>query len=263
MSGLERGWCLVLGASSGFGAAAARAFARAGLDVAGVHLDRRATLAQAEGVAKEVEAAGRRAHFFNVNAADPEQRARVVEALADERGTGPGVRVLLHSLAFGTLKPLVAETPKDAVSSRQLAMTLDVMASSLVDWTQALLAAGLLERGGRIFAMTSEGGQRAWPAYGPVGIAKAALESAIRQLALELAPHEITANAIQAGVTDTAALAKIPGHDALLEGARARNPHGRLTEPEDVAGALVALAAPACRWITGNVIRVDGGEGIA
>jgi NAD(P)-dependent dehydrogenase (short-subunit alcohol dehydrogenase family) len=56
---------------------------------------------------------------------------------------------------------------------------------------------------------------------------------------------------------------KIPGHERLLEGARARNPRGRLTRPEDVAGALVALAAPGCGWLTGNVIRVDGGEGIA
>jgi NAD(P)-dependent dehydrogenase (short-subunit alcohol dehydrogenase family) len=260
---LAPGWCLILGASSGFGAAAARAFARAGLDVAGVHLDRRATLAQAEGVAKDVEAAGRRALFFNANAADPERRAEVIALLEREAAGGPRVRVLLHSLAFGTLRPLVAPDAGQVASRAQLAMTLEVMATSLVEWTQALVAADLLERGARVFAMTSEGGQRALPSYGPVGIAKAALEGAVRQLALELAPLEATANAICAGVTDTPALRKIPGHERIIEATLARNPRGRLTRPEDVAGALVALADPGCGWISGNVIRVDGGEGIA
>ncbi len=257
---LEPGWCLILGASSGFGAAAARAFAAAGLDVAGVHLDRKATLPAAEAVRADVEAAGRRALFLNRNAVDPEARAELIERLSKACDGGPRVRVLLHSLAFGTLKPVVAEVQKDAVSRAQMAMTLDVMATSLVDWTQALLAAGLLERGGRVFSMTSAGGRRAWQAYGPVSAAKAALEALTRQLALELAPWEITANAVCAGVTETPALAKIPGSDRMLDMARERNPRGRLTTPEDVAGALVALSRPEAGWISGNVINVDGGE---
>jgi enoyl-[acyl-carrier-protein] reductase (NADH) len=128
---------------------------------------------------------------------------------------------------------------------------------------QALLAGELLERGARVFAMTSEGAGRVWPAYGPVGVAKAALEATVRQLAVELAPLEATAHAIGAGVTDTPAVRRIPDHERMLEMARARNPRGRLTRPEDVAGALVALSEPGCGWLTGNVIRVDGGEGIA
>jgi len=83
---LPSGWCLVLGASSGFGAASARALAAAGLDVFGVHLDRKSTQPLAEAVAKEVEACGRRARFFNVNAADSEQRAGVLQAMAEAMG---------------------------------------------------------------------------------------------------------------------------------------------------------------------------------
>jgi NAD(P)-dependent dehydrogenase (short-subunit alcohol dehydrogenase family) len=259
---LAPGWCLILGASSGFGAAAARAFAAAGLDVAGVHLDRRATLPQVEALAKDVEASGRRVRLWNGNAVDDEQRAAVVRELAALAGSGPRVRVLLHSLAFGALRPLVAAEASEAVTRAQLAMTLEVMATSLVDWAQALRQADLFERGARVFAMTSEGGSRAWPAYGPVAMAKSALEAAVRQLALELAPLEITANALCAGVTDTPALRKIPDHERLLATALARNPRGRLTTPGDVASALVALSGPGCGWITGNVIRVDGGEGI-
>ena len=256
------GWCVVLGASSGFGAAAARALAGAGLDVIGVHLDRKSTQPLAEAVARDIEASGRRARLFNVNAADPAQRAQVVAAMAEAMGSGPRVRVLLHSLAFGTLRPLVAPSTKDAVSPAQMAMTLDVMATSLVDWTEALVAAGLFERGARVFAMTSEGAKRVWPSYGPVGAAKAALEALVRQLAVELAPEEITVNALCAGVTRTPALAKIPGSDEMVEMALARHPRGRLTTPEDVAQALVALASPGCGWLTGNVIQVDGGEGL-
>ena len=110
--------------------------------------------------------------------------------------------------------------------------------------------------------MTSAGGHRAWPAYGAVSAAKAALEAHIRQLAVELATRRIAVNAIQAGVTDTPALRKIPGNDALIAHAQAMNPSGRLTTPEDVASAIVALSGAGTGWMTGNVIRVDGGEDI-
>ena len=82
----------------------------------------------------------------------------------------------------------------------------------------------------------------------------------MRQLALELAPRGCTVNAILAGVTDTAALRKIPGNDEIREKARLRNPHGRLTTPEDVAACLVTLSGPGTHWLTGNVLQVDGGE---
>ena len=259
------GWALVLGASSGFGAATARALAAAGLDVFGVHLDRRTTLAGAERVAADIEALGRRAHFFNVNAADAEKRAEVVAAMErvlTETGQRGELRVLLHSLAFGTLKVYVADDSKDVVTPAQMSMTLDVMAHSLVYWAQDVVGRGLMGPGGRIFAMTSSGGTRALPYYGPVSAAKAALESHIRQLAVELAPRRITANAIRAGVTATPAAQKIPGFDSLEETARRRNPSGRLTTPDDVARAIVALSHDATAWITGNVIGVDGGEDV-
>jgi enoyl-[acyl-carrier-protein] reductase (NADH) len=211
-----------------------------------------------EALVEELRVLGPGARFFNVNAAAESGRTSVTQALVE---AGIEVDVLMHSLAFGTLLDLVPTEDGDrVVSARQLEMTLDVMAHSLVYWTQDLLAADRLADGGRIFAMTSSGSQRSLPQYGPVSAAKAALEAHIRQLARELAPRRITANAIMAGVTDTPALRKIPGHEGLLTRAAANNPYGRLTRPEDVADALVALAAPGTRWMTGNVIRVDGGE---
>ncbi len=254
-------WALILGASSGFGEAAARAFGAAGYHVAGVHLDRRAGLAHVQEIAAAVESHGVRSRFFNVNAADASKRAEVVQALRDAAGPG-GVGVLLHSLAFGTLRPFIADDPAEAITQAQMDMTLDVMAHSLVYWTQDLVRAGLLGPGSSIFAMTSSGGTRVWPSYGAVSAAKAALESHCRQLAMELAPRGIRVNAIRAGVTDTPALRKIPGSDVLIEGALVRNPHGRLTTPEDVASALVLLASPGAAWISGNTLGVDGAEDI-
>jgi enoyl-[acyl-carrier-protein] reductase (NADH) len=131
-----------------------------------------------------------------------------------------------------------------------------------VYWVQECLWAGLFDKGARIFAMTSAGGAKAIPNYGPVSAAKSILEAHIRQLALELAPAGITANAIMAGVTDTPALRLIPGHEKLMEIARMRNPHKRLTTPEDVARCIAALCHPATYWMTGNTLQVDGGENI-
>ena len=141
-------------------------------------------------------------------------------------------------------------------------MTLDVMAHSLVYWAQDVVARGLMGPGGRIFAMTSGGGTRVLPNYGPVSGAKAALESHVRQLAMELAPRSITVNAVRAGVTDTPALQKIPGSDRIKAGALARNPAGRLTTTEDVARAMVAFSHSSTYWMTGNVLGVDGGEDV-
>jgi NAD(P)-dependent dehydrogenase (short-subunit alcohol dehydrogenase family) len=259
------GWALILGASSGFGEATTLACARAGLDIFGVHLDRKATLPHVERIVGQIRALGRQARFFNVNAADAETRGEIAaeaQRVLEERGEMGALRVLLHSLAFGTLKLYIADPMKEAVSPAQVEMTLDVMAHSLVYWTQEVVGRGLMGPGGRIFAMTSSGGARVLPHYGPVSAAKAALESHIRQLAAELAPRGITANAIRAGVTHTPALQKIPGHEAIMETARRRNPSGRLTTPDDVARAIVVLSHPDTYWITGNVIGVDGGEEI-
>jgi enoyl-[acyl-carrier protein] reductase III len=258
-------WALILGGSSGFGAASARAFAAAGYDIAVVHLDRRGTMPQVEALQAEIAGMGRAAVFYNVNAADDERRAEIVRDLQDR---GANVRVLLHSIAFGSLLPFVppeaaaGEKQAKGASRKQLEMTLDVMANSLVYWSQDLVNTGLLGRGGRIYAMTSSGSHVAWASYGPVAAAKACLEAYCRQLALELAPRGITTNAILAGVTRTPAVEKIAGAQKLLEGAQSRNPFGRLTEPDDVARALVLLASQDSHWINGNVLRIDGGEDV-
>jgi len=255
-------WALVLGASSGFGAATALELARAGHDVFGVHLDRKATQPQADAVVQSIRELGREARFFNVNAADDGKRREVVDHAASvlaERG-GARIGVLFHSLAFGALKDAVGP---DCLTRSQVEMTLDVMAHSLLYWTQELVARDLFAKGAHVLAMTSEGASVAWKGYGAVSAAKAALEAHVRQLAVELGPREIAVNAIRAGVADTPAARKIPAFAELQALCLRRNPRGRLTVPADVARCVAALARPETTWMTGNVIGVDGGEHIA
>ena len=264
--GRER-WALVLGASSGFGGAVSKGWAGAGYNIIGVHLDMRGTIESANAVRDAIAATGVEVVFHNVNAADDEKRASVVHAIGalfEERraaGADPYIAAFLHSLAFGATLPYITEVEgAKELSRKQMEMTADVMAHSLVYWVRDLFHAGLFGHGSRLYAMTSEGATLAVPTYGAVSAAKAALEAHIRQLALELMPHGITVNGIRAGVTDTPALHRIPNWDRLLTEALHRNPSGRTTRPEDVADALVALASPLTHWMTGNILGVDGGE---
>ncbi len=257
-------FALILGASSGFGAATALECARHGIHIIGVHLDRGATLAACQQVQDQIRELGVEAHFFNVNAADAVQRGSVLDSVAAlfaER-EGATLRLLMHSLAFGSLKPFIAPDPKDGLTQSQVEMTMNVMANSLIYWTQDVVHRGLMKAGGRIVAMTSSGSHRVLPMYGAVSAAKAALESYCRQLAFELGPHGIAANAVQAGVTVTPALSKIPGNAEIVAHAMERNPFGRLTTPEDVGRGIVLLASDYASWINGSVVRFDGGEDV-
>lgn len=264
-SGLRDHWALILGASSGFGAATALELARNGMHIFGVHLDLRATLPNAQRVVAQIQDMGREAVFFNMNAADARKRARILDAIEErlkaDKEPSP-VRVLLHSLAFGTLRRYVSDEPKEALSQAQMEMTLNVMAHSLVYWVQDMFHRKLLGTGSRVYAMTSSGSRRIFPEYGAVGCAKAALEYHVRHLAVELAPRGIAVNAVRAGITDTPALRKIPGAQAMLSIASQRNPGGRTTTTEDVARTIATLSDERTAWMTGNVIGVDGGVDI-
>jgi NAD(P)-dependent dehydrogenase (short-subunit alcohol dehydrogenase family) len=149
------------------------------------------------------------------------------------------------------------------LDEEDFARTIYNMGTSLLGWVEGAFARGLFARDARIFGLTSEGNELAWKGYAAVSAAKVALEALARSIAVEYAPHGLRCNVIQAGITETPALAAIPGSDHLKAQARLRNPFGRLTRPEDVAGAIYLLSLDEAAWINGTVIRVDGGEHVS
>lgn len=251
---------VILGSSSGFGAATCRELASRGINIYGIHLDRKAAIESINALVEDLKGHGVEVQFKNMSATDADKRKAVVEELKSIDNLR--VKILMHSLAFGTLKPVIDEDTSNTLQQRQVEMTLDVMASSILYWSQDLFQAGLLQKGSQIFAMTSSGGHRHWKAYGAVSAAKASLESYCRQLAFEFSKYGIAANALQAGVTDTPALRKIPENEKMIEYALMLNPGKRLTVPEDVAKTIATLGLSENTWLTGNTIRIDGGEDI-
>jgi NAD(P)-dependent dehydrogenase (short-subunit alcohol dehydrogenase family) len=117
-------WALILGASSGMGEATAITLAKAGYNICGIHLDFRAALAHVDEVKAAIEAEGVQALYINMNAADDEKRAAAVESIRERfeqsRGAGrhPYIRIVMHSLAFGSLVPFIADDPKEAVDRK-------------------------------------------------------------------------------------------------------------------------------------------------
>ncbi len=258
-------WALILGGSSGFGLAAAKRLAADGMNIAIVHRDRRGRLPELELEFAEICRHDVRFKAFNADALAPPKQDAILDELARGFETGDRVLLLLHSIANGNLKPLVRcrDESELALSDEDFARTVYAMGTSLASWVRALHWRGLFADDARVLGLTSEGSTLAWPKYAAVSVAKAALEALIRSLALEYGPAGLRCNVLQPGVTDTPALRLIPGCEELLSHALARNPLGRLTRPDDVAGVISFLCTRDARFINGAVLRVDGGEAIA
>jgi NAD(P)-dependent dehydrogenase (short-subunit alcohol dehydrogenase family) len=283
------------------------------MNVAVVHRDRRGAMPAIEREFQAIRSTGVGFASMNVDALCAEGRAAILESLTTAMGERGRVRLLMHSIAFGNLKPIAPVSPPaqpvartrarvaqalgvtpeafleaiasvaasgdaDALSGlsdppaldsdllledEDFARTVYAMGTSLATYVQLLFAHGLFAADARVLAMTSEGNEIAWRGYAAVSAAKAALESVSRSVAREFGPHGIRSNIVQAGVTDTPALRLIPGSDGMKADARSRNPLGRLTTPEDVADVICLLCTDEARFMSGSIVRVDGGERIA
>ena len=251
-------WVLLLGGSTGHGAATAKRLAKDGYGVIAFHFDRgEAKKLAKETIAEVNEITNGRCHYFNTNAAAEETMDKFLPQIKEITGAEP-VKLLLHSIAFGTTTNFFGEKP---VTQRQMDMTVHVMVNALLYWTQKLFAEDLLGKGSRVMGLTSEGNYLAMEGYGPVSVAKVAMEAIIRQIGWELGQYGITANAVQAGVTPTRALTKITERwEDWVEGTKSRNPMRRTTTPEDVAGTISMLLKPEADFINCSIIYCDGGE---
>ena len=254
-------WAIILGGSSGLGLASAKRLAQLGLNICIVHRDRKSTLPTIELAFNKIKAHNTNFLSFNVDALNREKRTILIETLKNTLGANGKIKVLLHSIAKGNLKPMVS-LEKPILKNDDFHLTIEAMSISLYDWVQALFKEQLFANDTRILSFTSEGNQKAWENYAAVSAAKAALEAITRNIALEFAPYGIRANCIQAGTTDTASFRMIPDSETLKAHSLLRNPSNRLTTPEDVANVVGLLCQKEAYWINGAVIPVDGGEHI-
>ncbi len=190
--------------------------------------------------------------FLPMNVSEPGQMEAVFEHIAKQWGQ---LDVLVHSIAF---------SPKDALCGRVVDVardgfmtTLDVSCWSFI--RMAHLAEPLMKKGGTMFTMTYYGSQMVVENYNIMGVAKAALESAVRYMAAELGPKGIRVHAISPGPLATRAASGIPEFDELLAKAQESAPARALVSIDDVGAATAFLALDAAKLITGETMYIDGG----
>lgn len=259
MKEFKNEWALILGGSSGLGLATARKLSDHGMNICIVHRNLRNEMEAIEAEFGGIRAQCVQLIAYNKDACREDHVSDVLEDFKKHMGSEAKVKVMVHSIARGNLKPLSGERG-ERLSRADFAQTLEAMGTSLYDWSSRLLEQKLFSKKARIISFTSEGNSRVIERYGAVSASKSVLESISRQMAVEYAPFGINVNCIQAGVTDTRSLRMIPGSEKLKEIALRRNPKKRLTTPEDVANAVYLLCRPEGDWINGTTIVVDGGE---
>ena len=229
----------ITGGSRGIGRAIALRFARDGAERVAIGYFR--SDRAAEETAEDLRALGAVPTLVRGNVTSE----RVLEEVA---ALGP-LDVLVHNAASGVSVPALETTEK------HWDWTVNTNARALLQLAQ--VTAPHMPDGSSIVAISSLGAQRVLDNYTLVGTSKAALESLVRYLAVELAPA-IRVNAVSGGVVETAALDAFPNREAMLA-AGAANPVGRLVEPDDIAGAVAFLCSPDARMIRGQTLIVDGG----
>lgn len=259
-------WAIILGGSSGFGIAAVEKLAMHGMNIAVLYRETAASeRLLKEKFSKLAETCEVTIAPFNINALDTLGRNTFFEQFTAITGKKHSVKLLLHSIARGNLKPLALpdaniDNSNQVLSIEDIQYTTYAMSTSILDWARSLLKANLFEPDARIIGLTSEGAHKYWDGYAAVSIAKASLESLTTYMAIELSKYGLKTNLIQAGITETPSLKKIPGSEDLLRVAKERNPMGRITKTEDVANVVYLLCTDEASWINGSLIHVDGGE---
>ena len=231
----------VSGGTRGIGKAIALRFARSGATKVAVGYMRND--AAAEETAEELRAAGAEPTLVRGNIAS----ARIGEQIG---ALGP-LDALVHNAATGVIRPALE------VEEKHWNWTLGANARALITLAQA--AVPQMRPGSSIVGISSLGASRVLENYVLVGASKAALESVVRYLAVELAPRGIRVNAVSGGVVETGALEHFPNKEQMLSWSSKRTPAGRLVEPDDIAAAVEFLCSPEAEMVRGQTLIVDGG----
>ncbi|MBI2942097.1 MAG: SDR family oxidoreductase [Chloroflexi bacterium] len=237
---------LITGGSRGIGRAIGLKLARHGADIVVNYLRHRAA---AEETAAELRAFGVRATTVRADVGEPDGVRHLFAAVRSAFGA---LDILVSNAALGVLRPAMELEPK------HWQRTLDVMGRALLLCAQE--AVPLMEgRAGTIVSISSLGSTRVIPHYAGPGAAKATLETLTRYLAVELAPRNVSVNAVSGGIVETEALKPFPNRAELVGRAEGSTPWGRVGRPEDIANVVYLLCQPEARWICGQTIIADGG----
>lgn len=248
MLNLQDKVAIVTGGSRGIGRAIALRLAGQGADVVVNYVRHKS---DALDTASAVEALGRKCLVVKANVASADDIQKMFATIEEQFGR---LDILVSNAASGVLKPALELT------ERHWDWAMDINARALLKLVQGALP--LMKSGSRVMAVSSLGSVRAIENYTTVGASKAALESLVRHLAVELGPKKINVNTISAGAVDTDALKHFPNREEILTTAIERTPLGRLTTPEDVADIALFLCSGLASMIQGQVITVDGGYAI-
>lgn len=237
---------LVTGASRGIGRAIVTLFSREGAHIVLNYLRNEEAARETE---KILTNQGSRVLLFQANVGNPNEAKELVETAGKKFGK---LDVVVHNAALGAFKP-VAE-----LRVNQWDLSLDVNAKAFLVLAQAALP-WMSKEGGSLIALSSLGSKRCIPNYGAIGISKAALETLVRYLAVELAPKKIRVNAVSGGLVDTDAIRAFPEGERFKKEVLQRTPAGRIGVPEDLAKVVLFLATEEAGWVYGQTITADGG----
>ena len=247
---LEGQCALVTGGSRGIGRAIALRLAEAGANVMINYLRHREAAIE---TAKAIEAFGVKAEIVKGNVAEREDVNHIFDKVQTVWGC---LDILISNAASGILKPAME------ITQRHFHWTMDINAAAFLHMAQHA-ADAMGKRGGRIVAISSLGAGHALPYYTAVGASKAAIESLVRHLAVELAPRDIRVNAVSAATIETDALKHFPNAEEMIEQTRRRTPSGRLAQPRHIADAVLFLVSPLADFVVGHTLVVDGGYSIS
>lgn len=238
---------LITGGSRGIGRAIALKLAEDGVRrfVINYYNNREA----ADEVVDQLANSGAEAVTFRGDVGDLNYLNQMFDFVAEKFGK---LDIFISNAAAGAFKSALE------LSAKSWQRTLDINSRTFLIGSQRA-AALMPETGGQIVGLTSLGSQRFIPGYAAIGVAKAAIETLTRYLAVELASRQITVNAVSGGVVDTDSLKYFPNYQDLLDVTANRTPMGRIGKPEDIAAVVAFLCSPGARWICGQTIVVDGG----
>jgi len=250
MSHLEGQLALVTGASRGIGRAIALRLARDGADVAVGYLLNEGA---AQRVMDEITGMGRRAIPIQGDIRDSKEVARIVEEAALGLGDGAGPDIVVANAALGALKPTLE------IRDSKWDLTLETCTRSFLAFARACAPRMEARGGGRLITLSSLGARRYLPRYAAIGTAKAALETLVRYLAVDMAPLGVRVNCVSGGPIETDALDYVMPEKEARQAVANETPLGRMGTPEDLANVVAFLTHPDSDWITGQTLVADGG----